>query len=105
MGSISSQSGFGPAVVIGGCDFIGFHIVDALRKDPKWGPVSATSRKPNMNHWQGVAYHEGDRCNPEAIQNLLGSIKPRVIFHTAAPPASDPRIKPAQHLEISVEGI
>ena len=104
MGSISSQSGFGPVVVIGGCGFIGFHIVDALRKDPKWSPVSVISRNPNINHCQGLAYHEGDICNQEAIQSLLASIKPRVIFHTAAPPASDPRIKPAQHHQISVEG-
>lgn len=104
MGSRSSQSGLGPVVVIGGCGFIGFHIVDALRKDPKWGPVSVISRNPNVNHCHGVSYHEGDICNEEAIQNLLASIKPCVIFHTAAPPASDPRIRPAQHHEISVEG-
>lgn len=48
--------------------------------------------------------HEEDICNEGAIQNLLASIKSRVIFHTAAPLAGDPRIKPAQHHRITVEG-
>ena len=104
MASILSQSGHGPVVVIGGCGFIGFHIVDALRKDSKWGSVSVISRHPNINQCQGVAYHEGNICNEEAIQGLLASIKPRVIFHTAAPLAADPTIKPAQHYRTSVEG-
>ena len=104
MASTSSQSALGPVVVVGGCGFIGSHIVDALRKDPKWSPVSVISRNPNINQFPGVAYHEGDICNENAMQSLLAEIKPRVIFHTAAPSAADPRIKPVQHHETSVDG-
>ena len=91
-------------MVVGGCGFIGSHIVDALRKDPKWSPVSVISRNPNINQFPGVVYHEGDICDENAIQSLLAEIKPHVIFHTAAPSAADPKIKPAQHHETSVEG-
>ncbi|KAK3173083.1 hypothetical protein OEA41_006412 [Lepraria neglecta] len=40
MSSKSAPTALGPALVIGGCGFVGFHNVDALLKDPTCGPVS-----------------------------------------------------------------
>lgn len=104
MTSETSPNTLGPAVVIGGCGFVGYHIVHALLNDPTCGPVSVIGRNPTSNRCERVSYHTGDLCNINEIQKLLALIKPRVIFHAAAPRAGDPTIKPNDHYNISVEG-
>ena len=36
----TSPRALGPALVIGGSEFVGFHIISALLTDPTWGPVA-----------------------------------------------------------------
>ena len=83
---------------------MGFHIVDALSRDPTCESVSVISRKPNLNLCAGVSYYTGDICNLDEIRELLKVIKPRVIFHAAAPRGDDPAVEPGDHHKISVEG-
>lgn len=104
MSAATSPGPYGPSLVIGGCGFLGFHIVKALLADPAWGPVSVISRNPDNNRCEGVSYHQGDICNSDEIERLLADLKPRIIFHTAAPRAADPAIVPGDHLRTSVEG-
>ena len=104
MTSRTSSRALGPALVIGGCGFVGFHIVIALLKDPTSGPVSVISRNPNSNRCERVSYYTGDIGNLDEIRKLLANIKPRVIFHAAAPRGDDTTVKPGDHHRISVEG-
>jgi len=104
MSTATTSGACGPSLVIGGCGFIGFHIVEALLEEPAWGPVLVISRNPNPNRCEGASYHKGDICNPDEIQQLLADLKPRIIFYTAAPRAADPAIVPGDHLRTSVEG-
>ena len=104
MSSKRSSGDLGPALVIGGCGFVGYHILNALLKDPTWGPVSVISRNPNSNRCKGVSYYTADISNLDNIRKLLEVIKPLVIFHTAAPRADDPTVEPGDHHKISVEG-
>lgn len=104
MTSKASSSGLGPSLVIGGCGFVGSHIAHALLKDPTCGPVSVISRNPNLNRFEGISYYTADICSHDEIRKLLATIKPRVIFHAAAPRADDPIILPGDHHNISVEG-
>ena len=80
-----SSGTYGPSLVIGRCGFMGFHIVEALLKEPAWGPVSVFGRTPNYNRCEGASYHKGDICNADDIRRILTDLKPRIIFHTAAP--------------------
>ena len=105
MTSETSSSALGPALVIGGCGFVGSHIVNALLKDPTCLSVSVISRRPHVNRYEGVAYHTGDLCNLDEIRKLLELLKPRVIFHAAAARAVDPAIKASDHYKTNVEGL
>ena len=67
MSSKSAPTALGPALVTGGCGFVGLHIVDALLKDPTCGPVSVISRNPNLNRCEAVAYYTGDVGNLNEI--------------------------------------
>ena len=67
MSSKSAPTALGPALVTGGCGFVGFHNVDALLKDPTCGPVSVISRNPNLNRCEAVAYCTGDFGNLDEI--------------------------------------
>ena len=82
----------------------GFPRRQRLLKDPTWGPVSVISRKPEANRCEGASYYAGDICNLEKVQELLNIIKPRIIFHTAAPRAADPAVMLSDHHKINVEG-
>ena len=104
MASKTSSVALGSAVVIGGCGFVGYHIVQALLKEPTCGPVSVISRSPTLNRCEGVSYYTGDISNFDEIREVLAAIKPRIIFHAAAPRAADPAVKPSDHYNISVEG-
>ena len=100
----NSRMALGPALVIGGCGFVGFHIVNAMLKDSTWGPVSVINRNPEVNRCEGASYYTGDICNFSKVQELLEIIRPRIIFHTAAPRANDPAVTPSEHQKINVEG-
>jgi sterol-4alpha-carboxylate 3-dehydrogenase (decarboxylating) len=77
------------ALVIGGCGFMGSHIVEHLVKDANSGHVTVVSRNPHQNRLGGVKYMQADICDPEAISKALASTKPEVVFHVAAPRAID----------------
>ena len=104
MVSKTSPVALGPAVVIGGCGFVGYHIVQALLKEPTCASVSVISRSPTLNRCEGVFYYTGDIGNLDEIRELLAAIKPRIIFHAAAPRAVDPAVGPDDHYTTSVEG-
>ncbi|CAF9906203.1 hypothetical protein IMSHALPRED_004129 [Imshaugia aleurites] len=104
MTSKISSRALGPTVVIGGCGFVGFHIVNALLQDPNCESVSVISRNPNVNLYEGVSYYTDDICNLNEIRELLAVIEPRVIFHAAAPRGDDPAVQPGDHHKTSVDG-
>lgn len=79
----------GSVLVVGGCGFLGFHIVRQLLEDPECSNVAVLSRNPNRNCLPTVSYHAGDLANPQTVQTLLNQLKPRVIIHTASPLAND----------------
>ena len=104
MTSPASPESLGPVLVIGGCGFVGFHIVQHLLKAPGSRPISVLSRNPNLNRCEDVSYHTGDITNLDNMRRILADIKPRLIFHAAAPRASDPTVQPGDHFKTSVEG-
>ena len=104
MSSPASSDSFGPVLVIGGCGFVGFHIVQHLLEASNSHPISVLSRNPRLNRCEGVSYRSGNIENPDEVRQILADIKPRLIFHAAAPSASDPAVQPNDHLKTSVEG-
>ena len=86
----------GTVLVVGGCGFLGFHIIRLLLQDPDCGPIVAVSRHPNHNLHEHVTYRACDVTDSVALQSLLREIKPKVIIHTASPRVNDPMAK-ARH--------
>lgn len=91
-------------LVVGGCGFLGFHIVRSLLEDPDCSIVSVLSRNPTRNCLPGVAYHAGDISNPEAIRSLLDELKPRVIIHAAAPSGHAVTSNASVYQETNIKG-
>lgn len=82
----------GTVPVIGGCGFLGSHIVSALRENPTviCSSIHVLSRTPNINRHPNVTYHVGDITDASCLPPLLAKIAPRMIFHCASPAAYHP---------------
>jgi len=104
MSTLSKDKPLGSVLVVGGCGFVGFHIVRRLLKDHSCTSVAVLSRNPNRNRLAGVSYHAGDITSPETIRFLLAEIQPTVIIHTASPLSVGNDADEAQFYSINVKG-
>ncbi|QSZ36844.1 hypothetical protein DSL72_006727 [Monilinia vaccinii-corymbosi] len=94
----------GNALVVGGCGFMGHHLVKALLDDPTTDKVSVFSRNPKENRYPGATYYAGDITSFDNVSILLEKVKPCVIFHVASP---DPYADPPSHApfqKVNVDG-
>jgi sterol-4alpha-carboxylate 3-dehydrogenase (decarboxylating) len=79
----------GTVVVVGGCGFLGSHIVLDLRTNS------------NRHTSSTVSYHDGDITDLAAMQEFFARIKPDAVIHTASPHFNLP---PAIHDKVNVQG-
>lgn len=75
----------GHVLIIGGCGFLGSHIVRMLLDDSSCTSVSVFSRNPTINTFPSVTYHAGDISDSARVKALLTELQPRVIIHTSSP--------------------
>lgn len=75
----------GSVLVLGGCGFLGSHIVRLLLKEPSCTTISVISRTPTSNIHSGVTYHAADLSDEPRIATLLAQIQPKVIIHASSP--------------------
>lgn len=78
----------GIVLVVGGCGFVGYHIVNTFVQNSTWSSVHVMSRDPTRNQIEGAHYHSGSITSFEQIQSLLVEIQPSLIIHTASPIAT-----------------
>ena len=89
-------------LVVGGCGFLGHHIVQQTLQTGLSTSVSVIDLKTTNNRIDGVSYHDCDISSSEQVRAALSEIKPDVIFHTASPsPLSD---NLPLYLLVNVEG-
>lgn len=105
----------GTVLVVGGCGFVGSHIVDQLLNfpsesnrapskllDSRFSFPTLGSRYPKYdakvavvdlrtvnNRFEGVEYHDGDITSAEEMLEVFRAVKPDVVIHTASPPMID----------------
>jgi sterol-4alpha-carboxylate 3-dehydrogenase (decarboxylating) len=72
-------------LVVGGCGFLGSHIVKALLAHPSRPRVSVASRSPTHNLFDGAEYHEADVSKESTLKALLSALHPNTIINAAAP--------------------
>ena len=94
----------GVVLVTGGCGFVGFHVVKALRDDKIWPEVHVVSRNPSRNRQEEVTYHAGDVTSPEQIQKLLAEIQPSTIIHTASPVSAGNAANERTFMDVNLKG-
>lgn len=88
----TTSTDLGTVLVIGGCGFLGYHIISAIRDNPAitCSSIHVLSRTPQSNHHPNVTYHSGDITVAQCLPPLLAKIAPRIIFHCASPAAYHP---------------
>jgi sterol-4alpha-carboxylate 3-dehydrogenase (decarboxylating) len=85
----SEKKNLGNVLVIGGCGFLGHHIVDLIHTSYT-ASISVLdlrtvrNRRPDSD---GVQYYDGDITNFSAILPIFEKVKPDVVIHTASPAA------------------
>lgn len=72
-------------LVIGGCGFLGYHIVSQLLSAS--ATVSVLDFTLTRNRLPGVSYHSGDISSPSSVSTILALVRPKIIIHTASPTA------------------
>ncbi|KAL8940947.1 MAG: hypothetical protein Q9216_002516 [Gyalolechia sp. 2 TL-2023] len=74
----------GSVLVVGGCGFLGHHIVRQLL-DAYTCTVSVLDLRTTNNRFPGVTYHTGDITSLDSLRPIFSSVRPTVIIHTASP--------------------
>ena len=80
------EQSLGSVLVIGGCGFLGHHVVEQIisLKLPQT-TVSVMDISINRNRVPSVSYYQGDLTSPEDVRRICEKTIPQVIVHTASP--------------------
>jgi len=72
-------------LVIGGCGFLGHHLVRILQKYHPETTISVLDLRTNVNRFPGVTYYDGDITSRESVSNVLAREKPETVIDTVSP--------------------
>ncbi|KAI4124142.1 MAG: hypothetical protein LQ338_004963 [Usnochroma carphineum] len=75
----------GPVLVVGGCGFLGHHIVAHLMNVSHSLELWVLDLDTSRNRYPRVTYCDGDIGSKNQVHSVLHRVKPRTIFHTASP--------------------
>lgn len=91
-------------LVIGGCGFVGYHLVCHFVEDATFSIVAAASRSAHQTKDQvsGASYHDLDLTNDGSIEKVINSVKPTVVVHAASP--SPVTGTPKEYDKVTVQG-
>jgi sterol-4alpha-carboxylate 3-dehydrogenase (decarboxylating) len=100
---MESPQSLGKVLVVGGCGFLGGHIVSLIVKRHPQTQVVVLDLRTNSNRHSSstVSYHDGDITDLAEMRALFAQVKPDAIIHTASPHFN---LKPAIHDAVNVEG-
>jgi sterol-4alpha-carboxylate 3-dehydrogenase (decarboxylating) len=93
----------GKILVVGGCGFLGSHIVSLIVKRHPETQVAVLDLRTNSNRNASptVSYHDGDITDAAGMKALFSQIKPDAVIHTASPHFD---LKPEIHEKVNVGG-
>jgi sterol-4alpha-carboxylate 3-dehydrogenase (decarboxylating) len=93
----------GKVVVVGGCGFLGSHIVNYIVERHPQTQVAVLDLRTNSNRNASstVSYHDGDITDLAAVTALFSTLRPDAVIHTASPHFN---LKPEIHDKVNVGG-
>lgn len=109
---MASVPKLGSVLVIGGCGFLGHHVVNLLLQDyvPSKSVTTISvvdlrcdrNRRPDAD---GVRYFEADITNSDRLVEIFEEVRPDVVVHTASPaPQASSNVSDALFYKVNVEG-
>ncbi|KAF2013119.1 C-3 sterol dehydrogenase/C-4 decarboxylase family protein [Aaosphaeria arxii CBS 175.79] len=103
MAALPEVPSLGKVLVIGGCGFLGSHIVSLIVKRHPQSQIAVLDLRTNLNRNASpiVSYHDCDITNLDAVQSVFATVKPDVVIHTASPHFN---AKSEIHNKVNVEG-
>lgn len=101
--SDSKFQSLGTVVVVGGCGFLGSHIVSYIAKRHPQTQIVVLDLRTNSNRHASstVSYHDGDITDLAAMEKFFAQIKPDAVIHTASPHF---HLKPEIHDKVNIGG-
>ncbi len=92
-------------LVIGGCGFLGYHIVSQLL-DSTSAQISVLDLRTTNNRLPSISYYDGDITSEADVRSTLEKTKPAIIIHTASPPGADNTTKALRALykKVNIDG-
>ncbi|MCJ1337566.1 erg26, C-3 sterol dehydrogenase [Bachmanniomyces sp. S44760] len=103
MTSKKSPRPLGNVLVVGGCGFLGHHIVSQLLEYDS-AKVSVIDLRTNVNRLPNVSYHDADVTSEEQIYSVLETEKPNVIIHCASPYGAGDASRDTIFQKVNVQG-
>ncbi|KAL6711862.1 erg26, C-3 sterol dehydrogenase [Coniothyrium glycines] len=100
---MSQSASLGKVLVVGGCGFLGSHIVSYIVKRYPQTQVAVLDLRTsnNRNASTTVSYHDGDITDSAAMQQIFSQVRPDAVIHTASPHFD---LKPEIHDKVNVGG-
>lgn len=82
----------GRVVVVGGCGFLGSHIVSLLASRHPETKIEVLDLRTssNRNPHPTISYHDGDITDFDEMLDLFQQLRPDAVIHTASPHAFHP---------------
>lgn len=72
-------------LVVGGCGFLGHHVVRILQENHPETTISVLDLHTNVNRFPGVTYYDGDITSRESVDSVLAKEKPETVIDTVSP--------------------
>ena len=72
-------------LVIGGCGFLGHHVVRILSEQHPETTISVLDLRTNINRFAGITYYDGDITSRASVDAVLAAEKPQVVIDTVSP--------------------
>ena len=104
MGPEKPSKSLGSILVIGGCGFLGHHIVSQLLESYDV-QVSVFDLKTEQNRYPSASYYDGDITSEASVRSVLQETKPAIIIHTASPAfVADDGKNHALYKKVNIDG-